>query len=164
MRSILPIAILLIAASCAGPIETRIDSAGASQIASATIVVDESNANENPRARGFVIDVLGKKGFSVAPDGKLLLQVTMSERPAALSLSSGTAVLSPSAVKKRCAKTEYRLGIALTQISDGAEIYRAHAAEFHCKLALDAVLPVLVDAAMADLGNPRGSYILKRPR
>jgi hypothetical protein len=156
--------LLLISASCVGPIETRVDSAGVNELAPATIMVDESNKVENPTARGLAIGALAKKGFSAASDGKLLLQVTTSERAAALSLSNGKEVLSPSAGKKRCAKTEYRLGVALTRISDGSEIYRAHAAEFHCKLALDAVLPSLVDAAMVDLGNPRGSYIVKRPR
>jgi hypothetical protein len=164
MRGSYLLPLLLISASCAGPIETRIDSAGTNELAPATIMVDESNTSENPTARGLVITALEKKGLSVTADGKLLLQVTTSERSAALSLSNGKQVLSPSAGKKRCAKTEYRLGVALTRISDGAEIYRANAAEFHCKLALDGVLPSLVDAAMVDLGNPRGSYIVKRPR
>jgi hypothetical protein len=164
MRSFILLPILFAAASCAGPIETRIDSAGARELAPATIMVDESNKVENPTARSLALAALEKKGFSKATDGKLLLQTTTSEWPAALSLSNGATVLSPAAKKKRCAKTEYRLGIVLTRISDGAEIYRVRTAEFHCKLPLDAVLPMMVDAAMVDLGNPRGSYIVKRPR
>lgn len=164
MRAFIFFPILLIAASCAGPIETRVDSAGVGDLSPATIMLDQNNKVEHLEARDLAVRALEKKGFSVAVDGRLLLQVTTSERAAALSLSNGTAVLSPGAGKKRCAKTEYRLGVALTRISDGAEIYRAHAAEFHCKLALSAVLPSLVDAAMVDLGSPRGSYVVKRPR
>jgi hypothetical protein len=164
MRGVIFLPVALMLASCAGPIETRISSVGATELVPVTIMIDESHKTENATARSLTIGALEKKGLSVATDGKLLLQVATSERPASLALSNGKAVLSPSARKKLCAKTEYRLGITLTRISDGAEIYRANAAEFHCKLSLDAVLPSLVDAAVADLGKPRGSYIVKRPR
>ena len=47
--------ILLIAASCAGPIETRIDSAGVSDLTPTTIMLDETNKVENREARELAV-------------------------------------------------------------------------------------------------------------
>jgi hypothetical protein len=164
VRAFIVIPMLLVVASCAGPIQTRVDSAGVAAFAPTTFMVDANNQVENSTARTLSISALEKKGLILAPAGQLLMQVTTAERSADLALSNGKAMLSPRAGKKRCAKKEYRVGIVLTRISDGAEIYRAHAGEFHCTLTLDAVLPALVDAAVADIGNPRGSYVVKRRR
>jgi hypothetical protein len=50
----------------------------------------------------------------------------------------------------------------LTRIADGAEQFRGSASETHCKQGLSTILPLLADKAMADLGSPRGEYVLKR--
>jgi hypothetical protein len=50
----------------------------------------------------------------------------------------------------------------MTRISDGAELFKGRAAEYHCKMTAEEAMPALVDAALADLGKPRGSYVLKR--
>jgi hypothetical protein len=160
MRTLLIVSSLLLAA-CAGPIETRIDSSGLSLVPSATFQIDEA---ASAAAKPLVAAALAQKGFVQAAVGEYSLQVTSSDRPAELSLKNGTETLSPSAGKKRCADREYRLGLTLTRIADGAVVYRAHAAEFHCKLKLAEVLPALVSSALADLGAPRGAYIVKRPR
>jgi hypothetical protein len=155
------LALLLAVTGCVGPVETRIDSAGAASVKPTTFQIAEAAAAE---ALPAVVAGLTQKGFEQAGVGQLSLQVTVSDRPAELALQSGSTTLSPAAGKKRCAKREYRLGITLTRVADGTEVYRAHAAEFHCKQTLTEVLPVLVNAALADLGAPRGSYIVKRRR
>lgn len=152
---------LLGVTACAGPIETRIDSAGMASVKRATFQMGEAASAE---ATPTIVGLLQQKGYQQAATGLLSLQVALSDRPAELALQSGTAILSPAKGKKRCAKREYRLGVTLTRLSDGAEIYRAHAAEFHCKLTLAEVLPILAQSALADLGAPRGAYIVNRPR
>jgi hypothetical protein len=112
----------------------------------------------------MVADALLKKGYRAAEMADVSLHVTVSDRPSNLSLQSGAAVLAPAADKKRCAKREYRVGVTLTKIDDGSLYYQSHASEFHCKLTLSEVLPALVDAALTDVGAPRGSYVIKRPR
>jgi hypothetical protein len=160
MRSLL-IVLTLSLAACASPIETRIDSTGLSPVEPVTFQIDEAASAD---AKPLVAAALVQIGFVQATVGEYSLQVTSSDRPAELSLKNGTETLSPSAGKMRCADREYRLGLTLTRIVDGAVAYRALAAEFHCKLKLAEVLPVLVSSALADLGAPRGAYIVKRPR
>jgi hypothetical protein len=163
MRSIILGAFFLLAA-CAGPIETRVDSAGMETINPATFVVSPDTSSLVANAQAKVAMALAERGYSPGQVGELNLQVTLSDRPAMLALQSGSQTLSPAAGKKRCTKREYRLGITLTRIADGAQVYRASAAEFHCKLGAEDVLGNLVEAALADLGSPRGAYVIKRPR
>lgn len=155
------LALSLSLAACVGPIETRIDSSGETGARLTSFQADEAAAVE---ALPLVTAALTERGYRSDASGSLSLQVTVSDRPADLALKSGEAMLSPAKGKKRCAKREYRLGVVLTRLSDGVEIYRAHAAEFHCKLTLTEVLPVLVKSALADLGAPRGAYVVNRPR
>jgi hypothetical protein len=160
MRSfILALAVPL--AACAGPIETRIDSKGLSPFEPATFQMD---ADAPPLPASLVTAVLEQRGFRTADAAALNVQVTLSDRPAILALQEGKVVISPAAQKQRCADREYRVGVTLTRIADGATIYRGTAAEFHCKQSVDQALPMLVSAAIADLGSPKGAYAVKRPR
>jgi hypothetical protein len=157
--------LLLLLSACAGPIETRITSSGLTSPQPASFAGDPKAADvAATNAQTIASRILAGKGYSQAEIAELNLQVTVSDRPAELSLQSGTATLSPAAVKKQCAKREYRVGVTLTKIADGAEHYHGTAAEYHCKLALADVLDSMVASALADLGAPRGSYTVKRPR
>jgi hypothetical protein len=160
MRSFIFVFLLAVTA-CAGPIETRIDSAGMGPVKPATFQIGEAASAE---ALPTIVGLLQQKGFQQAGVGQLSLQIALSDRPAELALQSGSATLSPAKGKQGCAKREYRLGVTLTRLSDGTEVYRAHAAEFHCKLTLTDVLPILAQSALADLGAPRGAYTVNRPR
>jgi hypothetical protein len=160
MRSYI-LALMMPLAACIGPIETRIDSKGFSPIEPATFQMD---ADALPAAVPLVRAALEVKGFRAETAAALNVQVTLSDRPAELALKEGTAVLSPAASKQRCADREYRVGLTLTRIADGVAVYRGIAAEFHCKQSVERVLPILVSAALADLGSPKGAYAVKRPR
>ena len=163
MRLVAPLLFLLVSA-CIGPIETRVDSRGLSEAQLVSFAVDPDVMGPAAEAQKQVGQALLAKGYRAAEIADVSLHVTVSDRPAVLSLHSGPAVLAPSSGKKRCAKREYRVGVTLTKIADGSQLYQSHAAEFHCKLTVEQVVPALVDAALKDLGSPRGSYITKRPR
>lgn len=95
------------------------------------------------------------------------MQVTVDSRDAALSVGGAAGLTDLAAAKKQkplqsCKDKEYRFGVTLTRVADGAEIYRGRAAEYHCKMTLVEALPKLVDAALADVGAPRGAYTLSR--
>lgn len=108
---------------------------------------------------------MAQKGFELAKEAKLHAEITLDARDASLALGSGTEKLSVPKRRKplqRCNDREYRFGITLTRVTDGMEIYRGRAAEYHCKMTIAEALPTLVDAALADLGQPRGSYALVR--
>ncbi len=160
MRRFIPVLLVPLVA-CAGPIETRLDTVGLTGVAPASFQFDA----EAPNAmRGIVQAELVQKGFSPSDAGAINVQLTMSDRPAQLALGDGKTSLSPAAGKQRCADREYRVGVTLTRIADGILMYRGTAGEFHCKQTIDQALPLLVKAALADLGAPKGAYLLKRPR
>ena len=163
MRLVAPLLFLLVSA-CIGPIETRVDSRGLSEAQLVSFAADPDVLGTAVDAQKLVSQALTTKGYRAAEMADVSLHVTVSDRSAVLSLHSGPAVLAPSSGKKRCAKREYRLGVTLTKIADGSQLYQSHAAEFHCKLAVEQVLPALVDAALKDIAAPRGNYITKRPR
>ena len=163
MRLLAPLLFLLVTA-CIGPIETRIDSRGTGGPPPVSFAGDPDVLGAVVDAQKLVAQALVAKGYRTAEVADVSLHVTLSDRPADLSLHSGSAVLAPTSGKKRCAKREYRLGVTLTKIADGALYYQSHAAEFHCNLVVEAVLPALVDAALKDIGAPRGSYAVKRRR
>jgi hypothetical protein len=155
---------LLLLTGCAGPIETRISSDGSTSISPAQFSVEKTSNIAGATAQDLVIKALSQKGFQLADPAMHSLHVSVSDRPSHLAINAGEKTLSPATDKKLCAAREFRLGITLTRIADGAVTYQAHAAEYHCKQTLSQVLPYLVDAVVNDLGSPRGSYIVKRPR
>ena len=163
MRLLVPLLFLLVSA-CIGPIETRVYSRGPNGAQPVSFAVDPDVLGPAVDAQKLVVEALAAKGYRMAEMADVTLHVTLSDRPADLSLHSGPAVLASTSGKKRCAKREYRLGVTLTKIADGAVIYQSHAAEFHCKQTVEQVLPKLVDAALQDIGAPRGRYTVKRPR
>ncbi len=163
MRPYFLLPVLLLVA-CAGPIETRINSTGSSSAAPTSFSVDPDVTGPAAGVQAKVIEYLGGHNFRLADNGALKLHVTVSDRPAELALQSDSKELAATGTKAKCAEREYRVGIVLTRIADGSDFYRASAAEFHCKLTMDEVLPVLIRAALADLGAPRGGYTITRPR
>ena len=163
MRLVFP-ALFLLVTACIGPIETRVDSRGTGESQPVSFLVDSDVLGPAVGAHQLVADALSAKGYRTAQIADVSLHVALSDRPADLSLHSGSAVLAPTSGKKRCAKREYRLGITLTRIADGSLFYQSIVAEFHCKLTVEQALPALVEAALKDIAAPRGNYTVKRPR
>lgn len=171
MKRIFAPAILLsfMATACAQDIETRVNSLGLADAPTGNFMI--STTDETPedvrRAYPLVVKRLADKGYGIAKEAPLHLQITVDARNAALSLGDATGANALSTAKKRkplqsCVDKEYRVGITLTRVADGTEIYRGRAAEYHCKMTLSEALPALVAAAAADLGAPRGGYAITR--
>lgn len=157
-------ALFLSLTACAGPIETRVDSIGQAMDRPISFVANPEILGPSANAQLLVSAALVEKGFAATDLAQLSLDVTLSDRPADLSLHSGKATLATASGKKLCAKREYRLGVILTKIADGVAQYQASAAEFHCKQSVEQALPFLVTAALKDMAAPRGRYVVKRPR
>ncbi len=159
---------VLILTGCVRYVETRTDSAGISPINPAgylLVTPEKVVSQELVKAQEMVAQRLSAKGYSAAENGTLYLQVGTAIRPGSLSLSKPGAVLAKADKKRsssKCVWNEYRVVIVLTAISDGREVYRGSASENHCKESLTDTLPTLIDAALADLGNPRGAVTTKR--
>ncbi len=158
----------LLITGCVRYVETRTESAGISPLVPDSYILispEKVTSAVLTKAEELVAKRLSEKGYKVAENAKLYLQVGASIRPAALSLTKPGGVMAQ-ADKKRsaseCVWNEYRVSVALTEISGGREIYRGSAGEFHCKESFAETMPVLVDAALNDLGNPRGPVITNR--
>jgi hypothetical protein len=155
-------------ASCSPSVETRISSAGTAFAPAGFALA--ANSPETPElryAQSLVSETLVSRGFKAVDAAPLNLEVTMSVRPAALALGTSTGPDSLAKAKRKkplqsCEDREYRIGVALTRIGDGALLYRGTAAEYHCNMPLAQALPALIDAALADLGKPRGDYAVVR--
>lgn len=158
-----------LAAGCSSTIETRISSNGVSSPQPEAYMIS-TVAETSPELRSaykLVATAMAQKGFALAKEAPLHLEITVDARPAALALGGkdGPASLSPANRKKplqSCEDREYRFGVTLTKVQDGNEIYRGRAAEYHCKVPVAEALPTLINAALADFGKPRGSYVLTR--
>lgn len=169
-RNFVPLIVLtLLASGCGQTIETRVTSMGAPSATPAVFMI--STTEETPadvrRAYPIVAKRMATKGYSLAKEAPLHVQVTVDARNAALALGNKEGVSALSSAKARkpfqnCEDREYRVGITLTRVADGTELFRGRAAEYHCKMTLADALPALVDAALSDLGAPRGSYIITR--
>jgi hypothetical protein len=154
---------------CSANVETRISSGGEASLKADAYMVSTvtETSTELRGAYALVTQKLALKGFAISDTAPLHLEVTLDQRPASLALGSKAGPGSLSAAKRKkplqsCDDKEYRLGVTLTRVADGAEVYKSRAAEYHCKMLIDEALPVLVDAALADLGQPRGSYAVLR--
>lgn len=156
--------------SCGGPIETRVHSAGPGVGASTTIWQEElPTAAAASEARKAVIALLAENGFRETPTGSVQLHVAFAERDASIAVKakSGDVATDISTAKSKkplqsCADRELRLSVTLTRIADAVELYRGEASEFHCKARSAEVLPSLVKAALADLSQPKGTYVVTR--
>ena len=156
-------------AGCSSKIETRVSSSGVQLPAAETFMISTvaETSTELRSVYKLVATSMVTRGFTLAKEAPLHLEITLDARPAALSLGAkdGPGSISP-AKKKRplqtCEDREYRLGVTVTKVSDGSEIYRGRAAEYHCKVEMADVLPTLVEAALADFGIPRGNHVLTR--
>lgn len=160
----------LLVSACGAGVETRISSSGTTPTESGKYMVTLP-ADDAPKdlsgAYQRVAEKLAAKGFAVSETAALFLEVTLDARDAALALGSAAGPQSLSKAKRKkplqsCKDMEYRLGVTLTRVADAAEIYKGRAAEYHCRMTVAEALPALVDAALADLGQPRGSYKVMR--
>jgi hypothetical protein len=165
------LAILTFAAAlvsgCSPGVEMRISSNGiANPPAQPVSILAEAKSSAGLQsAYSLVARDLAARGFVTAENAPLHLVVTADARDAVLALNAGLAKLSEARKKKpfqNCAGKEYRVGVTVTRIADGLEIYRGQAAEHHCKMRFDEALPDLVKAALADFGTPRGRYTILR--
>ena len=164
----IPLTAALALSACVKKVETRINSSGAQDAATGSyiwIAPEKTESRILKLAQGLVAERLKAKGLNSSQDGKYYLEVGVASRPASLALSQSGGTLAAASTKRssrNCQWNEYRISITLNRISDGQALYRSSAGEFHCKQSFAQILPVLVNAALADYGNPRGAYAVKR--
>jgi hypothetical protein len=151
---------------CTRSIETRINSAGQSNIEKSGFILaplDKSASAELISARDLVSAQLAQRGFNPSETGPYYLEVGVSSRPASIAVQEAGKTIadaSPKRPSRKCLLKEYRVAVALTRIADGETMYRASSGEFHCKAALANTLEPLVGHALVDFGQPRGSYVI----
>lgn len=165
----------LLLAGCASPVVTRVDANAPAPLPSqASFELAEVPADGDilpGQARDMVAAALRQRGWRQQPGGDYLLSVTLAERPAGIALKAGddfgkvSATLAPSADRSNnrgCAKSDHRLGLALTDRATGAVVFTSAASEFHCKAQLTDSLPHLVSAAIDRLDAGPGSVQFAR--
>lgn len=158
--------------ACAGPIETRIDTAipaapdkGATYFLSAP---EGAAAPAQEAAIALLEPRLAAQGLTRTMDAEVtqyVVSLGVADRPVDVSfMVDGAAVGTPK--KKywfqRCADREYRITVAIQKVADGSRSYQGSASEYHCKAKFDDVMPSLLDAALSGLNGKTGARIEKR--
>ncbi len=150
------------------PIETHVNSSGETDPKMYAYQLGaETRSLDGVEAQKAVVSALSVRGINPADNAPSRLDITFSTLPAALQLSVGEALAAQAKIRKpkpskKCDPVEYRLGVALTNISNGAVMYRSSASEYHCKGNETAIIPILSEAALKDLGSPKGIYVVER--
>jgi hypothetical protein len=160
--------------ACTPSVETHVNSIGgmAGNPLRAYSMADIEDASpELLLAQRLVAEQLAAQNYVPSSAPIINVEVTLAQRTASLGLSTGSTLVSPAVKKKasaKCANLDVRLGVTITRLSDGKQSYRASASEVHCNPALKDVLPVLVEATLADLskayasGGDARAYVIKR--
>ena len=173
-RSIILIFTFMLA-GCVTPIETVVSTAGLNEGVGGNFVVPDPESKRDADvefAQAAVIRKLAASGLHNAPDAAYRLEVTFAALPADLMVRVGDTASGTPPPKRRkgprkskhCDPVDYRLGVLMSRIMDGATLYRSSAREYHCRGEQAAFIDQMVNAALADLGNPRGDYMVERPR
>jgi hypothetical protein len=163
----------ILATGCVRPVETRVSNigenapAGSSYYWGNSIVAGDANG-----ATQLIEGRLAAKGIAKGDTAALRLDATFAALPASLNLQIGSgskSAVGPARIKPprqsgKCEPVEFRLGLTLSRLDNGAIYYQSSAAEYHCKGDLVAVLPLLVDAALVDIGRPKGTYKVLRKK
>ena len=151
-------------ASCAGPIETRVQTHQVETSAKLKqFTLSPMDAPENRdlvMARNMVAKSLIAKGYEAVPDAPILVHVALSIRPADISVVGGDKTTSHSIAEAKprkrfqsCKDQEHRLVITLFDQARGAKLYAGSAAEYHCKGTIAQSAPILIDTALSGLDS-----------
>lgn len=164
------LALLLAPAACAGPVETRIHVAGAGvaqqqALMWAPLPAGAGASAEVEQARGALGAALEAQGYRIAEEAPLALALGVSERPAAIALTTGkNAALSPAKEDRplqSCADRMLRLRVSITDRATGETRYTGAAEEAHCHATLSEALPRLARLAVADMASPAGARLVQ---
>jgi hypothetical protein len=163
------ISVPLMLAGCASSVMTRVLGEGAGIAPPAQLAflkADEDAPAADEATAKALADALGAQGYKVADDADYLIDFALAQRPAALSIATGSnAPLSPAKKAKplqSCKDNTYRLTVTVADRKTGATLYRGSAEEHHCKATLAESRGALIDAVVADLKKPGGARVLKR--
>lgn len=164
------LALLLAPAACAGPVETRISAAGAGvaqqqALMWAPLPAGASASAEVEQARVVLGAALQTQGYRIVEEAPLALALGVSERPAAIALSSGKNAALSAAKQDRplqsCADRMLRLRVSITDRATGETRYSGAAEEAHCHATLAEALPRLARLAVADMARPSGERMVQ---
>lgn len=169
--------ILICTTGCTGPIETRVQTMSSAEkvrISSFNFAtVSTPNSPISNLVKEELREALKAKGLSESERAPILLDYSIANRPASISIHLGedkqTQVVVDAKENKpfqTCEDEEHRLIISFVKQSSGQQLYRGTASEYHCKAKLEQSAPFLVKAALSDFGkgsqNETRRKIMKR--
>lgn len=165
------IALFVIAAGCAGPLQTRGFGAGPGVPAGARLAMiapEEDSPPVDATTGTALAAALTRQGYRVGDDGAYVVDFSLAERPATMGVTPSKAERALSAAKARkplqsCQDRTHRFTLVILDRKTGEAAYRGDAEEHHCRATLDDSRTHLIEAVVADLKQPKGAYQLTRP-
>lgn len=162
------LALLLAPAACAGPVETRINAAGAGVAPQQALMwapLPAGASAEVEQARTALANALQTQGYRIVDEAPLALSLGVSERPARIGLTMGQgAALSPAKEDRplqSCDDRMLRLRVSIVDPVSGETRYSGAAEEAHCHATLTEALPRLARLAVADMASPAGARLVQ---
>lgn len=154
--------------SCAGPVETRINAAGAGIATAQPLMLAPLAPGEEAARPGLVAGrqalgtALAAQGYRLAEDAPLAVTIGVAERPARISVSAGQGDTALSPAKKQhllqnCDDRLMRVTVGIVDRASGDVRYAGSAEEAHCHAALTDAMPRLVGKAVEDMHQPAGA-------
>ena len=145
--------LLLATTACSGPIETRIASSGAALPSTTGVALAEPDQR--------LTEALLTAGYAIDPNGAVLIDLGVSERPATMGIADQSAPRKR-AFLQSCRYRTYRVTLSAVDRRTGAILARASAEEHHCRAPLADVAPHLLRQAAAALQADAGERRLTR--
>lgn len=158
------ILILICATGCSGPIETRVQTMSSAEKAQISSFNFATMATPNSPISNLVKqelrEALEARGLSESEQAPILLDFSIANRPASISIHLGEDKQRQVVVDAKedkpfqtCEDEEHRLIVSFIKQSSGEQLYRGTASEYHCKAKLEQSVSYLVKAALSDFGN-----------
>jgi hypothetical protein len=163
--------------ACATTVDNRVANSGPGLAMGAAVSVLVTEAPRSdlelavlPRLTG----ALQKAGYAVTADAGHVVDFAFSARPAGLGVARSA---QPSTGKTQqdwasppqgrgafspCKKQTYRLVVTMMNKANGALVYHGASEMTQCPVSSQAAVDMLLTGALADLGAPGKSYVVKR--
>lgn len=175
-----PVAVLGLAvglSACATTVDNRVSNTGpglASGAAVSVLVTETPRSHLEQAVLPRLTGALQKAGYAVTANAGHVVDFAFSARPAELGVAKSAQAstgkmpqdwASPPQSRgafSSCKKQTYRLVVTMMEKANGALTYHGASEVTQCAVSSQTAVDMLLPGALADLGAPGKSYVVKR--